>query len=248
MLIHIDMVKIISYIGGINGLHTSCSVSYVNEHQSDYHGIIWFIFFVLLILCAVNPLLTGGFPYIRLIVRNFAVWLMLFALLVERWCLIKGFRIAGPVCGVFICSQWILLTNEAKLWCLLSYLSERAVEQTVDMQVSRELMKLRLCYCDVICHSVIDDIVVPVCGETIGHLWIPVARGHWSGALEVWCAAIPSPVDSPHKRLAWCFLSCLPLRAVQQTLESPFSWNPRTRMRCHCYVSFVNPAFRMVEH
>ena len=110
MLIHIDMVKIISYIDGIKGLHTncrlaSCFVSYVNEQQSDYHGIIWFTLFELLVLCVVNPLLTGGFPYRRSIVRNCVVWLMHFALLVERWCLIKGFHIAGPVCGVSICSN-----------------------------------------------------------------------------------------------------------------------------------------------
>ena len=139
---------------------------------------------------------------------------LLFALLVERWCLIKGFRTAGPVYSVFICSHWILLINEAKLWCLLSCLAEWAVEQTVDMQVSRKLMKPRLCYCYVICISVIDDIIAPVCGETTGHLWIPVVRAPWSGTLVVQCAANPSPVDSPHKRWASCFLSCLPLRAV----------------------------------
>ena len=50
----------------------------------------------------------------------------------------------------------------------------------MEMQVSRKLMKLRLCYCYVICHSVIDDIIVPVCDETTGHQWIPVARDHWS--------------------------------------------------------------------
>ena len=108
MLIHIDIVKTISYIDGIKGLHTnyrlaSCFVSYVNEHQSDYHGIIWFMFFELLVLCAVNPLLTGRFPYRRSIVWNCVVWLMHFVLLVERWCLIKGFHIAVPVCGVSIC-------------------------------------------------------------------------------------------------------------------------------------------------
>ena len=104
MLIRIDLVKTISSIDGIKGLHTncrlaSCFVSYANEHQIDYHGFTWCKVFVLLVLCAVNPLLTGGFPYARST--------MLFALLVERWCLIKGFCIAGPVCGVSICSKWI---------------------------------------------------------------------------------------------------------------------------------------------
>ena len=59
----------------------------------------------MLVLCAGYPLLTGGFPYRRSIVQNCVVWLMHFALLVERWCLIKGFHIAGPVCGVSICSS-----------------------------------------------------------------------------------------------------------------------------------------------
>ena len=56
-------------------------------------------------LCAVNPLLTGGFPYRRSIVWNCVVWLMHFALLVEHWCMIKGFHIPGPVCGVSIWSN-----------------------------------------------------------------------------------------------------------------------------------------------
>ena len=62
-------------------------------------------FFELLVLCAVNPLLTGGFPYRRSIMWNCVVWLIHFALLVERWCMIKGFHIPGPVCVVSICSN-----------------------------------------------------------------------------------------------------------------------------------------------
>ena len=61
-------------------------------------------------------------------------------------------------------------------------------------------MKIRLCHCYVICHSAIDDITGPVCDGTTGHQSIPVARGDWSGASVVQCAAIPSPVDSPHKK------------------------------------------------
>ena len=102
--------KTISYIDGIKGLRTncrlaSCFVSYVNEHQSDYHGIIWFTFLELLVQCAVNPLLIGGFPYRRSIAWNCVVWLMHFALLVAHWCLIKSFHIADPMCGVSICSN-----------------------------------------------------------------------------------------------------------------------------------------------
>ena len=63
------------------------------------------MFFELLVLCAVNPLLTDGFPYRQSIVWNCVVWLMYFALLAERWCMIKGFHIPGPVCGVSICSN-----------------------------------------------------------------------------------------------------------------------------------------------
>ena len=166
------MVKTISYIDGIKALHTncrlaSCFVSYAYEQLSDYHA--WWMLFVLLVLCAVNSLLTGGFPYKRSIVRTFVVWFMLFTLLVERWCLIKGFRIAGPMCGLSIWSQWILLTKEAKLWCHLSCLSKWTVEQTAGIQVSRKFMKLIECYRYVICHSVIDDITGHVCSETTGH-------------------------------------------------------------------------------
>ena len=167
------------------------------------------------VFCIVDPVFGESTAHWRIPLHTInsaelCCLIMRFALLVESWCLIKGFHIAGPVRGVFICSQWILLTNEAKLWCLLSCLSERAVEQTIEMQVSRKLMKLRLCYCDVICHSVIDDIVVSVCSETICHMWFPVARGHWGGALVVRCAANPSPVDSPHNdRLRVFFHVCL---------------------------------------
>ena len=167
---------------------------------------------------------------------------MLFALLVERWCLIKGFRIPGPVCGVSICAQWAL-TKEAKLWFHLSCLSKGAVEQTVEVKMSRKLMTLRLFSCYVIHHSVIDDITGPVRRKTTGHQWFPVARDHWSGALVVQCTAIPS-----HKMSAWCFLSSLPERSVKQTASLPVSLNPMTRMRCHCYVSIDNSIFRMVEH
>ena len=68
ILVHIDMVKNSSYSDGRKGLHTNCSmascfVSYAYKHLSDYCGIAWFIPFLLLVLCAVNLLLTGGFPY-----------------------------------------------------------------------------------------------------------------------------------------------------------------------------------------
>ena len=150
---------------------------------------------------------------------------MLFALLVERWCLIKGFRIAGQVCGVFICSQWIPLTNKAKLWCLLSCFSERALEQTEDMQVSRKLMKLRLCYCDVICHSVIDDIIVPVCRETTGHQWITVARvTGWNFGGPVCGESIAGGFPSQKVGLMFSFMFaftiCLPNNRVAIELKS----------------------------
>ena len=35
--------------------------------------------------------------------------------------------------------------------------------------MSRTFIKLRLCYCYVICHSVIDNITGPVCGEITDH-------------------------------------------------------------------------------
>ena len=51
----INLMKAIFYIDGIKGLHAncrlvSCFVSYANEHQSNYHGITWFKFLVLLVL------------------------------------------------------------------------------------------------------------------------------------------------------------------------------------------------------
>ena len=142
----------------------------------------------------------------RSIVRNFVVWLMLFALLAERWGLTKGFRIADQVCAVSICSPWMPLTRKAKRWCILSCLSKRAVE-TMEIQLSRKLVKLILCHCYEICHSVIDDITGPECGETISHQWIPVANDHWSGALMLQCVAM----------FAW--MSCL---TSSQWVETPW--------------------------
>ena len=193
MLIHIDVVKTICYIDGIKGLHTNCRlttwfVSYVSEHQSDYHGIIWFMFFELLVLCAVNPLLTGGFPYRRSIVWNCVVWLMHFALLAEHWCMIKGFHIPGPVCGVSICSN--PPHKRTKAFMSFMFVQTSCSTNSGDASESKtHETQIILFY--VTCHLVIDDITVPVCGETTGHQWIPVARGHWSWTLVVQCAAIP---------------------------------------------------------
>ena len=66
----------------------------------------------------------------------------------------QKFRSAVPVCDVSCGSS-------PQKRCLLSCMPKRAVEQTVDMQVSRKHMKVRLCHCYVICHSVIDDITGP---------------------------------------------------------------------------------------
>ena len=184
------MVKTISDIDDIKGLHNNCRqvgcfVSYGHEHLSDYHWIAWFMLFVLLLMYAVNPLLTGGFPYKRSTVRNFVVWLMF---------------------------EW-------------------AVEQPVEIQV-RKPVKLMLC-CTVM------EIVIP-------KLMILLARKgslEWSFAGPVWRDSIAG--GTPHKRSAWYFLSCLPERTAKRTVELPVGWN---RMRCHCYVSFVNPTFHMVEH
>ena len=85
-----------------------------------------------------------------------------------------------------------------------------------------------LCYCYAICHSVINYVSGPVCGRTTCHQWIPVARDHWSGALVVQCAAIPSPVDPPPPQkiglvlpvmLPWT--SCLTNNTVASELKSP---------------------------
>ena len=250
MLIHIDMVKTISYIDGIKGLHTncrlvSCFVSYVNEHQSDYHGIIWFTFLELLVLCTVNPLLTGGFPYRQSIVRNCVVCLMHFALLVERWCLIKGFHIAGPMCGVSICSNPHHKRTEALMFSFM-FVQTSCWTNSGDASESKT-------------HET--QIILLLCHLSFSNWWhyCPCVRwNHWSpvdsrckGSLEL---NFGGPVCGDS--IAGGFLS--------QKLCSMFSFvfaltscltnnrfagrNTRTRMRYHCYVSFVNPTFRVVEH
>ena len=84
-------------------------------------------------------------------------------------------------------------------------------------------MKLRLCYCYIICHSVMDDINGLVCDKTTGHQWIPVPRDHWSGALVVQYAAIPSPVVSHTKgRLDVFFHVCL-TELFKQKVKLPVS-------------------------
>ena len=79
MLMHIDMVKTISYIDGIKGLHTncrlaSCFVSYINEHQSDYHGIA-------------GPVCGESAAHWRIPLQTINS--------AELCCLINAFRIAG---------------------------------------------------------------------------------------------------------------------------------------------------------
>ena len=145
--------------------------------------------FVLLVLCAAKPLLTGGFSYKWSTVLNFVVWL-----LVGRWCLIKCFRIAGPLCRVSICSSQKKRSFDVFFHvCPNELLNKQWICKWVE-----DLWNS--CCCSVICHSVFNDITVPVCGETTGHLLIPAARDHLNGALCGLCAAIPSLVDFPHKR------------------------------------------------
>ena len=189
MLIHIGKMKTVSYIDGIKGLHTNCRLAscFHELRQGTPEWLSWNC--MICVFFNAGPVCDESTAHWQIPLQavnsaNFAVWLRLFALLVERWCLIKCFRIAGRVCGFSISSQWFLLTKEAKLWCLLSCLSKQAVEQTVEMQVSRKLMKVRICHCYVICHSVIDDITGSAC----------VRWNHWS------------PVDSRCKGLLeWSF-------------------------------------------
>ena len=186
-----------------------------------------------------NPLLTGGFPYRRSTVRNCVVWLMHFALLAERWYLIKGSHIAGPVCGVSICSNPHHKRTEALM--SFSRLSKWAVEQTVEMQVSRKLMKFRLCYCYVICHSVIDGIIAPVWNH-----WSPV-DSRCKGSLElnfggpVCGDSIAGGFLSQKLGLMFSFMfalkSCLTNSGYASELKSQ-----------DAYAMLFNPTFRMVEH
>ena len=101
-------------------------------------------------------------------------------------------------------------------------------------------------------------IAAHVCGESTAHWWIPlqamnsaelcclidVLMSCWTNCGDssektretpMWRDSIAG--GTPHKRSAWCFLSCLPERTAKQTVELPVGWNPMTRMRCHCYVS-----------
>ena len=52
----------------------------------------------------------------------------------------------------------------------------------------------------------------------------------------------------PSQKLGLMFNFMFALTSCLTNNKLPVSWNPRTRMRCHSYVSFVNPTFRMVEH
>ena len=80
------MVKTISYIDVIKGLHTncrlaSCFVSYANEHLSGYHGITWSCFFI---AGAVRGEPTAHWRIPLQAISN-----------AELCCLFNAFRIAG---------------------------------------------------------------------------------------------------------------------------------------------------------
>ena len=242
--------KTISYIDGIKGLRTncrlaSCFVSYVNEHQSDYHGIIWFTFLELLVQCAVNPLLIGGFPYRRSIAWNCVVWLMHFALLVahfDAWLKVSTL-LTQCVVSPFVP---ILITKEPKLWCLLScFFQTSCWTNSGDASESKTLET---------------QIMLLLCHLSFSNWWhyCPcVWWNHWSpmdsrckGSLEL---NFGGPVcgnstagEFPLQKLGLVFSFMFALTSCL-TNNRVAGRNTRTRMRCYCYVSFVNPTFRMVE-
>ena len=191
-------------------MHTNCRLTscFVKEHQSDYNGIIWFMVFELLVLCALNPLPTGGFPYRPSIVRNCVVWLMHFALLVERWCLIKGFHIAGPVCGVFICFNPHHKRTEALMSSFMFVQTscwtnngDASESKTHETQIMLLLYNLSFSnwwhHCPCVRCNHWSPVDCRCKGSTVVELWWSTVRRfhHW------WI---------PHKSSAWCFLLCLP--------------------------------------
>ena len=148
--------------------------------------------------------------------------------------MIYAFCIAAHVCDESTAHWWIPLQaiNSAEFCCLINVLMSC---WTNCGDSSKKTVKLILC-CTVM------EIVIP-------KLMTSLARKgslKWSFGGPMWRDSIAG--GTPHKRSAWYFLSCLPERTANQTVELPVDWNPMMRMRCHCYVSFVNPTFRMVEH
>ena len=87
MLTHIDMVKTISYIDGIKGLHSNsipadCFVNYEHEHLSNYHEITWFMPF-----CIDSPVCGESAAHWRITLQAISS--------AEVCCLINAFRITG---------------------------------------------------------------------------------------------------------------------------------------------------------
>ena len=155
-------------------------MGYAHKQLGDYHGIAWLMPFALMTLCAVNPLLTGGFSHRLSIVRSFVVWSLLSELLVELWCLISDFRIAGLVCSVSIGSKGFMFSfmfARTSSWSNGRFASQL---KTPDAPMMSRVDRGLLC---VICHSAIDDITSPAYGET-GNRWIPAAMDAWNQHLD----------------------------------------------------------------
>ena len=131
-----------------------------------------------------------------------------FRKLVERWCLIKRFHIAGPVCGVSICSNPHHKRTEALMssfmfvqtgcWTNSGDAIESKTHETQIMLLLCNLSSSNWWHC---------------CPCVWRNFWSPVDT-RCKGSLEL---NFGGPVcgdsiagGSYHKSSAWCFLKCLP--------------------------------------
>ena len=148
--------------------------------------------------------------------------------------MIYAFCIAAHVCGESTAHWWIPLQaiNGAELCCLINVLMSCSTNCGDSSEKTRETHIMLYCYGNL--HSKIDDIT-----GSQGITGVDLCWSNVTGFHRRWY---------PSQKFCLIFFSCLPERTAKQTVELPVGWNPMTRMRCRCYVSFVNPTFHMVEH
>ena len=161
-----------------------------------------------------------------------------FRMLVRRWCLIKGFRIVLPMCGR---SSSVTKRSEA-LMSAFMFVQTSCWTNSGGSNESKT-------------HEI--QIMLLLCNLSFRNWWHyrPCVRwNHWSpvdyrckGSLE---CSFGGPVcnDSITKGGLEVFFHVSLNELLNKQHSCQWVEISCTRMRCNCFVSFVNSTFRMVEH
>ena len=143
---------------------------------------------------------------------------MLFALLVEHWCLIKSFSIAGPVCGDPNGPYWFYSTKEAKLWCFVSCLT--------NFRLGRPPVLIKFVFCYIIFKNRLYLSLVCACMSKISRFY-PIHLLNWSNCSCVanfWREPAPEVDADQSHRLLWTMIRRNTIHQLWiQTLHIPLS-------------------------